>query len=230
MSGSGKFGTLYIVATPIGNPEDITLRAMRVLREVDIVVCEERKEGARLLHHLGLTKELRTANEHDEDENAQELLDALREGKSIALISDCGTPLIADPGNILLGMAIDFNIPVVPVPGANSFITALAASGFGTQTFVFRGMLSAKTDERKRELRQLRGEKRTIIIFDAPYRLERLAGELADAFGNARAAVLALDLTTAQENFIRGTPVEIYDAVCGKNWKREFIFIVGHSE
>ncbi|HZV12276.1 MAG TPA: 16S rRNA (cytidine(1402)-2'-O)-methyltransferase [Candidatus Kapabacteria bacterium] len=222
-------GTLYIVATPIGNPQDITLRAIEVLRNADIVVCEERKEGARLMHQLGLTKELVLLNEHNErneDEHMQELITMLREGKSLALISDCGTPLIADPGNILVQMAIDFKIPIVPVPGVNSFITALTVSGFDTRQFVFRGMLSAKTDERKRELRLLRNEKRTIILFDAPYRLERLISELAATFGDSREAIVALDLTLPKEAVLRGTLNEIYAMVQGKNWKREFIVVL----
>jgi len=222
-------GTLYIVATPIGNPQDITLRAIEVLRSADIVVCEERKEGARLMHQLGITKELVLLNEHNErneDEQVQELITMLREGKSLALISDCGTPLIADPGNILVSMAIDFKIPIVPVPGVNSFITALTVSGFDTRQFIFRGMLSAKTDERKRELRLLRNEKRTIILFDAPYRLERLISELAATFGDSREAIVALDLTLPKEAVLRGTLNEIYAMVQGKNWKREFIVVL----
>lgn len=219
-------GTLYIVATPIGNMEDITLRAMRVLREADIVVCEEHKEGARLMHQLGIEKKVTELNEHNEDEDAQEILDALREGKSVALISDCGTPIIADPGNILVRLAIDFRIPIVPIPGVCSFIAALVIAGFDTREFVFRGMLSAKADERKREIRSLRKESRTIILFDAPYRLERLVGELADGFGDSREMMLALDLTTPRETAIRGTARDVFAQVRGKNWKREFVVVL----
>ncbi len=219
-------GTLYIVSTPIGNPEDMTLRAIRILREADFIICEERKEGGRLLHQLGITKELTTMNEHNEDEEAQALLDALRDGKSAALISDCGTPVIADPGNILVRLAIDFRIPIVPVPGVNSFITALSVSGFDTRQFVFRGMPSAKADERRREIHSLRMEKRTIILFDTPYRLERLLDDLAAEFGDSRELLLALDLTTPRELLIRGTARKVCEQIRGKNWKREFVVVV----
>jgi 16S rRNA (cytidine1402-2'-O)-methyltransferase len=225
-----KPGSLTLVATPIGNPEDITLRAMRLLRESDIVVCEERKEGARLLHQLGITRELTMLNEHNEQEDAQEVIDALREGKTVALISDCGMPVIADPGTILLAMAIDFGIPIAIAPGANSFLAALALSGFEARQFVFRGMLSAKADERKREIQSLRKERRTVILFDAPYRLERLCEDLATAFGTARAMALAMDLTTPRETVLRGTALEIYDRVHGKNWKREFVAVLAAAE
>lgn len=224
-------GVLYIVATPIGNHDDLTLRAARVLREVDLIVCEEWKEGRRLLRQLQVeTKPLAQLNEHNDEEGTAEIMAALEDGKSVALVSDCGTPLLADPGQRLVETASLRGVSVVPVPGVSSFITALMVAGFPLQQFVFRGMLSAKTDERRTQLRALRGETRTVILFDAPYRLERLVADLAEAFGDSRAAVLAMDLTTTSETILRGTCRELQTLTHGKQWKREFVFVLGPSQ
>ncbi len=225
-----KAGTLYIVATPIGNAEDLTPRAARVIRESDVVVCEEWKEGRRLLRALGIeAKDLAQLNEHNEEEGTDAILALLTEGKSVALVSDCGTPLMADPGRRLVGIAADQGVTIVPIPGVSSFVTALMVAGFPLNEFVFRGLLSAKTEERKNQIRSLRGEKRTVILFDAPYRLERLSDDLATCFGASRRAVLAMDLTTPSEQILRGTCADLLAKVRGKQWKREFVYILGPS-
>lgn len=221
-------GTLSIVATPIGNFDDLSPRAAIVLREADLVVCEEWKEGRQLLRQLSLLeKDLAQLNEHNEIEGTETILAALEEGRNVALVSDCGTPLLADPGRRLVEAAAARDIRIVPIPGVSSFVTALMVAGFPIEQFVFRGMLAAKTEERKNQLRALREERRTVILFDAPYRLERLVDELAGVFADQRQAVLAMDLTTPEETILRGTCAELARKTNGKHWKREFVIILG---
>lgn len=223
-------GILYVVATPIGNPEDLTPRAAQTLRDVDLVVCEEWTEGKRLMHQLGIEgKELALLNEHTKVEGIDDIIALLEAGRSIALVSDCGTPLVADPGRHVVERAAQLGMRIVPVPGVSSFIAALMVAGFPLEEFVFRGMLSAKSDERRRQLAALRREERTVILFDAPYRLERLMDDLAGTFGEGREAVLAMDLTTPRELILRGTCAAVQALVHGKQWKREFVVVLGNA-
>ena len=158
-------GVLYLVATPIGNYDDITLRAIKVLKEADVIVCEERSEGQHLLRHYGIENQVETLNEHNEAAAASVIIDFLKEGKSIALISDAGTPVFSDPGRILVEKAIHLHIKIVPIPGASSLLPALIVSGFFIKEFVFAGFLSPKRERRLTELREFRKERRTIVFW-----------------------------------------------------------------
>ena len=165
-------GTLYLVATPIGNPDDITLRALKILKEVDIILCEELKEGKRILSNYQIEpKELDTLNEHNENSKIEKIISDLNSGKNIALISDAGTPVFSDPGSLLVKRAIKEGIKIVPIPGASALLLALIVSGFNIEKFVYYGWLSQKRAKRREELRRLRGEQRTVVIFETPYRV-----------------------------------------------------------
>ena len=165
---------LYIVSTPIGNYEDITLRALRILKECDFIICEELKEARRLLSNYKIEKELFPLNEHNESESANELIQKLLEGKTAALISDCGTPLFSDPGHLLVALALQNRIDVIPVPGVSSLLTALVGSGLDFEKFYYYGWLSPKKDIRRKQLLDLRKRRETIILLDTPYRLKTL--------------------------------------------------------
>src|SRR5512142_951824 len=174
---------LYIVSTPIGNPEDITLRALRILREANAIICEERREGARLVRHLKIENEIIDLNEHTEHTRVPELIKRLQRGDTLALISDHGTPLLADPGARLVRQAIEQQLDVSAVPGASSLLAALVVSGLAMERFRFVGMLPVKKDERQQTLRRLREERDTWVIFDAPYRLSTLLADLELCLG-----------------------------------------------
>jgi 16S rRNA (cytidine1402-2'-O)-methyltransferase len=203
-------GTLSLVATPIGNYDDITLRALRVLKEADLLVTEERREGERLMRHFDIVKPFETLNEHNEAAASHAILEQLEAGKNVALVSDCGTPVFSDPGQTLVRKAIERRIRIVPVPGASSLMPALTVSGFSIDQFLFYGWLSPKKDRRRAELRQLRQERRTIVLMDTPYRLVALLGDLAETFGDTRRICIALDLTMPGETMLYGTAVELY--------------------
>jgi 16S rRNA (cytidine1402-2'-O)-methyltransferase len=219
-------GVLYLVATPIGNWEDITLRALRILKEVDLVVYEERKEGSRLLRHYGIERPVESLNEHNEAASTQIILERLRQGKSVALISDAGTPAFADPGQLLVRKAIGAGIRIVPVPGASSLLPALIVSGFSIDEFVFQGFLSPKRNRRITELQQLKREPRTIVLMDAPYRLAQLVRDIAEVFGSSRRVCVAFDLTLPTEEILRGTAPELYQRFSKEDRKGEFVLLL----
>ena len=219
-------GILYLVATPIGNPEDITARALRILREVDIVVYEERKEGARLLRHYNLEKPVESLNEHNESAATYIILDKLTEGKSVALISDAGTPVFSDPGQLLVRKAIEAQIRIVPIPGASSLLPALTVSGFPIDQFVFFGFLSPKRNRRLAELQELKKEKRTVVLMDAPYRLVQLVRDIAEVLGNSRKICVAFDLTLSTEEIFHGTASHLYQQFSKTGKKGEFVVIL----
>jgi 16S rRNA (cytidine1402-2'-O)-methyltransferase len=219
-------GVLYLVATPIGNWEDITLRALRILKEVDLVVYEERKEGSRLLRHYGIEKPVESLNEHNETASTQIILERLRQGKSVALISDAGTPAFADPGQLLVRKAIGAGIRIIPVPGASSLLPALIVSGFAIDEFVFQGFLSPKRNRRITELQQLKREPRTIVLMDAPYRLTQLVRDIAEVFGSSRRVCVAFDLTLPTEEILRGTAPELYQRFSKEDRKGEFVLLL----
>ncbi len=223
--------TLYIVATPIGNFQDLTLRALRVLRECDAVICEERRAGSTLLYHFHIEKPLYEWNEHSRAEDARELIERLQRGESLALISDHGTPLIQDPGADLVKQAIRANIRVEPIPGASAILAALVASGIPAPRFRFLGRLPQKNEERARVLNELRETRETIILIDAPYRLNALLKSSRDAFGETRRAAVACNLTMPNENFARGTLNDILEHFTANPFKGEFVIIVeGYRE
>lgn len=219
-------GTLYLVATPIGNVGDITFRALDVLRAVDLVVCEERREGGRLLRHFGIDRPVETLNEHNEQAASHALVEFLRTGKTVALISDAGTPVFSDPGTLLVRNAVAAGIRVVPVPGASALMPALTVSGFPIDQFLFYGWLSPKKDRRRAELRQLQQEKRTLVLMDTPYRLLSLLRDLAEAFGESRNMCLAFNLTLQDEQIFHGTAAELFRRFSGKPLKGEFVIVV----
>jgi 16S rRNA (cytidine1402-2'-O)-methyltransferase len=219
-------GILYLVATPIGNVEDITFRALRILKEVDLIVYEERKEGLRLLHHFSIEKPVESLNEHNEAAASQIILGRLKEGKSVALISDAGTPVFSDPGQLLVREAISANIRIVPIPGASSLLPALIVSGFPINEFVFQGFLSPKRNRRIAELQQLKREPRTIALMEAPYRLVQLVRDIAEVFGSTRRICVAFDLTLPTEEIFRGAAQELYQRFSKEERKGEFVLLI----
>ena len=223
-------GKLYIVSTPIGNYEDITLRAIRILKEVDFIICEELKEARRLLSHYQVEKELVSLNEHNEEEVVNEILFKILEGKSAALISDAGTPLFSDPGHLLVELCISQKIDVIPVPGANSLLSALIGSGLDFEKFYYYGWLSPKKDERRKELLRLKGIREVIVLLDTPYRLKSLLADVVKISGKNVRAVLAFDLTMKTERFYRGTAEEILKIAEQKNLKGEFVLVLDNKK
>ena len=220
---------LYIVSTPIGNYEDITLRALRILKECDFIICEEFKEARRLLSHYNIQKELVSLNEHTENEVANDLLLKLLEGKSAALISDCGTPLFSDPGHLLVDLALQNRIDVIPVPGVSSLLTALVGSGMDFEKFYYYGWLSPKKDERRKQLYSLKNINEVIVILDTPYRLITLLTDIVKAFGKNKRIVVAFELTMKNERFFRGSDEEILKIVEQRNLKGEFVLMVDNK-
>jgi 16S rRNA (cytidine1402-2'-O)-methyltransferase len=219
-------GVLYLVATPIGNYDDITFRAIKVLKEADVVVCEERSEGLRLLRQYGIEKPIETLNEHNESAAASIILELLKDDKSIALISDAGTPVFSDPGRILVDKAIHHHIKIVPIPGASSLLPAIIVSGFSIKEFVFVGFLSPKRERRLTELRELRRERRTVILMDTPYRLVQLLRDMAEVFGDTRRVCVAFDLTLSTEDIFHGTAPTLYQKFLKEEKKGEFVVVL----
>lgn len=219
-------GTLYLVATPIGNFDDITYRALSVLKSVDLVVYEERREGERLLRHFQIQKPVESLNEHNEAAASFTIINHLKAGKSVALVSDCGTPVFSDPGQLLVRKAIEQRIKIIPIPGASSLMPALTVSGFPIDQFVFYGMPSPKKERRRAELRQLMQEKRTIVLMDAPYRLVPLLRDLAEAFGASRRVCIAFNLTMPDEQMFYGTAAELHKQFSAREMKGEFVIVI----
>lgn len=219
-------GVLYLVATPIGNVDDITFRALEVLKKVDLVVYEERREGERLLRHFGIQKPVESLNEHNEAAASHNILLHLKAGKSIALVSDCGTPVFSDPGQILVRKAIDQGIRIMPIPGASSLMPALTVSGFSIDQFLFYGWLSPKKERRRAELKQLMQERRTIVLMDTPYRLVPLLRDLAETFANTRRICIAFNLTLPDEQMFYGHALELYRRFSSKEIKGEFVIVI----
>jgi 16S rRNA (cytidine1402-2'-O)-methyltransferase len=228
--GTGKdnvmAGVLYLVATPIGNVQDMTFRALEVLRSVDLVVCEERREGERLLKHFSISKPLEMLNEHNEAAATHTIMQALQSGKSVALVSDCGTPVFSDPGQMLVRSATGAGMRVVPIPGASSLMPALTVTGFPIDQFLYYGWLSPKKERRRAELRQLLQERRTIVLMETPYRLSSLLRDLADTFGDTRRCCLAFNLTLPDERIFHGTANQLHRDLGPRELKGEFVIII----
>ena len=219
-------GVLYLVATPIGNFDDITFRALSILKSVDLVIYEERREGERLLRHFAIEKPVESLNEHNEAAASFNIISHLKSGKNIALVSDCGTPVFSDPGQLLVRKAIEQQVKVVPIPGASSLLPALTVSGFSIDRFLFYGWLSPKKERRRAELRALMQEKRTIVLMDTPYRLVPLLRDLAETFGTARRICIAFNLTMPDEQVFYGTAAELCKKFPDKEMKREFVIVI----
>lgn len=219
---------LFIVSTPIGNYNDITLRAINTLKEVDFIICEEFKEARRLLSHHKIEKELFPLNEHNEEETTQEIFEKIKSGKSAALISDCGTPLFSDPGTLLVQKCIDAKIDVIPIPGASSIMAALVGSGFTLDKFYYAGWLSPKTVLRRKELLKLKGVKELIILMETPYRLKTILTDIKMIFSPVTEIVIAFDLTLPTEKYYRGTTKEILILIEQKRLKGEFVIVINN--
>ena len=224
MTQPPKTGTLFVVATPIGNPKDITLRALEILKHVDVVICEEYRQGSRLLHQLGVENDLLTLNEHNEAEEASNIMVRLAKGETMAIISEAGTPVFADPGQHLLELLYQAGIPVSPIPGPASLMAALSLCDFPIDRFVFAGFPPVKSDHREGFLAKFKAETVPVILMDTPYRLTKLLGEVQSVFGKHQDILLACDLTLKKESVYRGRIAEILPKVSGQ--KREFILIL----
>jgi 16S rRNA (cytidine1402-2'-O)-methyltransferase len=222
-------GTLYLVATPIGNLEDITLRALRVLREVDLIACEDTRHTRKLLEHYGIQKPTLSYHEHNEAARSAELLDKLRQGASVALVSDAGTPLVSDPGFRLVSKAIEGGIAIEPVPGASAILAALTASGLPTDAFLFGGFLPARPGPRRKQLARLKDEPATLVFYEAPHRILEALEDI-DAVLGARPVVLARELTKLYQEFLRGTAASLGEALRARPpLKGEITLLVGRS-
>ncbi|MCC0176094.1 16S rRNA (cytidine(1402)-2'-O)-methyltransferase [Waterburya agarophytonicola K14] len=199
-----ELGKLYLVGTPIGNLEDITLRAIRILTEVDLIAAEDTRHTGKLLKHLQISTPQISYHEHSPHSRIEELTNKLQQGHNIALVTDAGMPSISDPGVKLVSAAIALSIPVIPIPGGTAVISALAASGLPTDKFIFEGFLPTKEQERQARLALLRSETRTVVLYEAPHRLIKTLTDLATAVGEEREIVLARELTKMHEEFWRG--------------------------
>jgi 16S rRNA (cytidine1402-2'-O)-methyltransferase len=223
-----KTGTLYVVATPIGHPGEITSRAIEVLSRVDLIICEERKVASRLLKQLEISKPLLELNEHNEDEMVQEILLKVLQGHNLALISDCGTPVFSDPGRKLLEIMYGSNILVVPVSGPSSLMTAISVCPFDLRQFYFLGFLPPQTEQRKIVLQRHSSSQDPLILMDTPYRMAKLLEEVANAFGKKQTIFLATDLTMPSERIYIGEVQEVQAQV--QQRKAEFILIIEKTQ
>jgi 16S rRNA (cytidine1402-2'-O)-methyltransferase len=224
-------GVLYIVATPIGNLGDISLRAIETLKQVDLIAAEDTRHSMRLLNHLGITKKLISLHEYNERRRLPNLVAKLLSGIDIALISDAGTPLISDPGYALVNAVHAADLKVCPVPGASSIIAALSSAGLATDKFTYFGFLSHKNVERMNSLEAMKAQKGTLILLESSHRIKRLLGQLAEVFASNR-IVVAKELTKAHENFLSGTPDQLIEqfAQNAALSKGEFVVLIDNPE
>jgi 16S rRNA (cytidine1402-2'-O)-methyltransferase len=223
-------GTLYVVGTPIGNLEDMTFRAVRILQSVDVIAAEDTRHTGKLLHHYEIKTPQVSYHEHNRNERLSELLKKLSEGKAIALVTDAGMPGISDPGYELVKACIDAGIQVVPIPGATAGITALSASGLPTDRFVFEGFLPASGQDRQNRLESLQAESRTLVFYEAPHRLRETLQDLANSLGGKRGIVLARELTKMHEEFWRGSIGEAIVHYTHHEPKGEFTLVVAGAQ
>ena len=207
----GPGSALYLVATPIGNLEDITLRALRVLKEVDLIACEDTRQTQKLLTHYGIQTRTVSYHEHNEMTKAAELVVDLESGAKVALVTDAGMPGISDPGFRLIALAIRHRVPVVPIPGASAFLAALVASGLPTDSFRFSGFLPAKSGQRRKLLESVRESPRTQVFYEAPHRVLETLADLVEVLGGDRHVVVAREVTKIHEEFLRGRAVDVLD-------------------
>ncbi len=220
-------GKLYLVATPIGNLEDITIRALNILKEVDIIAAEDTRHSLGLLNHFGISKRLISYYKQNEKTKSNILIKELLNGKNIAVISDAGTPGISDPGEEIVKVAIENDIEIIPIPGACAFVNALIASGLSTREFCFIGFLSANKKEKKEKLQSLVYETRTIILYEAPHKLQNTLEDILEVLGD-RKIVLAKEITKIHEEFIRDNVSNILKNI--ENIKGEFVLLIQGNE
>jgi 16S rRNA (cytidine1402-2'-O)-methyltransferase len=222
---------LHLVGTPIGNLEDITLRALRVLKEVDVIACEDTRQTQKLLNHYAITTRTTSYHEHNEMTKSAELVKQMQEGASVALVTDAGTPGISDPGYRLIALAIRHRVPVVPIPGASAFLAALVASGLPTDSFRFSGFLPAKRGERWAALEAIRSSPRTQVFYEAPHRIVETLADVVEVLGEARRVVIAREVTKLHEEFLRGRAGEVLENLKAREAvKGEITLLIGKVE
>jgi 16S rRNA (cytidine1402-2'-O)-methyltransferase len=222
-------GCLYLVATPIGNLEDITLRAIRVLKEADLIACEDTRQTQKLLHHYGIRKEMVSYHEHNELTRSPELVIELEQGAKIALVSDAGTPGISDPGHRLVTLCLRHHISVVPIPGPSALVAALAASGLPTEEFLFVGFLPPRAGARRKALDALKAESRTLIFYEAPHRVVETLADASEILG-PRPAVIAREVTKIHEEFLRGPLAELLESARKRAPRGEITLLIGPGD
>jgi 16S rRNA (cytidine1402-2'-O)-methyltransferase len=222
-------GCLYVVATPIGNLEDISLRALRVLKEADAIACEDTRQTVKLLSHFDIQKRMVSYHEHNEITRAAEIVIELEQGAQIALVTDAGTPGISDPGGRLVSLALRHGIKVVPLPGACAFVGALAGSGMPIEEFTFVGFLPSRPTERRKRLRALAAEPRTLALYEAPHRLLDTLEDALEILGN-RPGVVARELTKVYEEFVRGHLEDLLAAARSKPPRGEITVLIGPAD
>lgn len=218
-------GTLYLVATPIGNLEDITLRALRVLRECDVVAAEDTRRSGQLLRHFEISKPLLSYFQFNEAKRSEEIIERLRRGEKVALVTDAGSPGISDPGERVVKAAIAAGLRVESVPGPSALVAALTASGLPTEEFHFIGFLPHKSGQRRNKLESLKPFEGTLVLYESPYRIEKLLGELVEVFPD-RQVVLARELTKKFEEYLRGKPAELLELAKKRSLKGEFVVMI----
>jgi 16S rRNA (cytidine1402-2'-O)-methyltransferase len=229
--GSDLEPALYLVGTPIGNLEDITLRALRILKEVDVIACEDTRQTQKLLNHFAIQARTTSYHEHNEMTRSAELVKEIQEGARVALVSDAGMPGISDPGYRLVTLAIRHDIAVVPVPGASAFLAALVASGLGTDSFRFGGFLPAKRGERRAALEAVRNSLRTQIFYEAPHRIAEALEDVVEVLGGARDVVVAREVTKLHEEFLRGSAGKVMEQLKAReSVKGEITLLIGKAE
>lgn len=222
---------LYLVATPIGNLEDITLRALRVLKGVNVIACEDTRQTQKLLNHYAIRTRTTSYHEHNEMTKSAELVKEMQEGASVALVTDAGMPGISDPGYRLISLAIRHRVPVVPIPGASAFLAALVASGLPTDSFRFSGFLPAKRGERRAALEAIKSSPRTQVFYEAPHRVVEALSDVCEVLGNSRQVVIAREVTKLHEEFLRGHAGEVLENLKARPAvKGEITLLIGKAE
>jgi 16S rRNA (cytidine1402-2'-O)-methyltransferase len=222
---------LYVVATPIGNLEDITLRALRILKQSDLIACEDTRQTQKLLNHFGITTRTTSYHEHNETSRAEELVGDLAKGARIALVTDAGMPGISDPGYRVIAKAVEQQIPVIPIPGASAFVAALAASGLGTDSFGFHGFLPPKRGQRRQALENIKTSQQTQVFYEAPHRVKEAIEDVLELLGTERQIVVAREITKVHEEFLRGHASDVLKEISSRaDIKGEITLLIGKAE
>ena len=222
-------GAIYLVATPIGNLEDITLRALRILKEADLIACEDTRQTQKLLNHFGITTSTISYHEHNEAVRARELVEQAQQGRAIAIVSDAGMPGISDPGYRVVLQALEHGIPVIPVPGASALVASLAASGLPTDSFRFHGFLPAKQGQRRRALEEIGASSETEVFYEAPHRLTETLQDVVEVLGPLRPVVVAREITKLHEEFLRGSANEVLQQLQKREVRGEITLLIGKA-
>jgi 16S rRNA (cytidine1402-2'-O)-methyltransferase len=222
---------LFVVGTPIGNLEDITFRAVRILKEADLIACEDTRQTQKLLNHYGIATKTVSYHEHNEMERALQMIADFERGARIALVTDAGMPAISDPGFRLVSVAIEHKVPVIPIPGPSAFVAALVASGLPADSFQFSGFLPAKHGQRRQALESIKDSQITQIFYEAPHRLKESLADVAATLGPSRHVVVAREITKIHEEFLRGRAEDVLRVLTGRpEIKGEITLLIGKAE